>query len=160
MKLKYDFFFKLTERYQEHVRDTKLTHAMCDKIIIERREKLLSSNKPSRVFLDILLEGRIDGIPLTNEEIRGEVLTFLEAGHTTSAVTLSFFLYNIARNPHVQRKLFEELDSVCGDNNEEISLETLKNLTYMELVLQETHRMFPPVPQIARKVIKEFKLGK
>ena len=159
MSLRFDFAYQFSKKFQQWESDQKLSNNFCHKVIRERRNKLVKSDVDEKVFLDILLEARIDGIPLTNEEICGEVLTFLEAGHTTTAVSISFLLFKMAQYPEVERKLVEEIDSVIGDSNDPIPMETLKEFKYMDLVLQETHRLYPPVPNIARRVLKDFKLS-
>lgn len=136
-----------------------MTWSTCDNIILDRREKLINSDKLDRVFLDILLEARIDGIPLSNDEIRDEVLTFIEAGHSTSSVAMGYILFCIGKNPEVQQKLFEELESVIVDPDEPLTLETAKDLKYMDLVMQELQRVFPSVSSFARRAVKEFTLG-
>ena len=158
IKYRFDFFYQFTAKSQEFNKLLLFTHGFCDKMIQERREKLVKAEAVERVFLDILLEARIDGVPLTNSDIMDEVLTFLEAGHSTTSVTISYFLYNMAKYPEIERKLVEEIKSIIGDSNEPISMETLKEFTYMDLVLQESHRVYPPVSNIARTVLKEFEL--
>lgn len=84
-----DFLYKLSRDFQKEKKAIKILHDTTDKIIVTRRDLLLSKSKENargiekneskkrRSFLDILLEGTIDGKPLTNLEIREEVDTFL-----------------------------------------------------------------------------------
>jgi len=54
-------------------------------------------------------------IGLTEKEIMAQTLLFLLAGYDTTANTLGFLFYNLALNQDVQDKVFEEINSVLGD---------------------------------------------
>src|SRR4051812_15518746 len=56
-----------------------------------------------------------EGAPLSEEAIRDHVLTLLFAGHDTTTATITFMLYELARNPRELRSLRDELDDVLGD---------------------------------------------
>ena len=55
-----------------------------------------------------------DGSTMTATEVRDQVLTFLIAGHETTALALSWTWYLLSRNPEVENKLHQELDTVLG----------------------------------------------
>ncbi|XP_052863436.1 cytochrome P450 4d2-like [Anopheles cruzii] len=156
-----DVLFRLTatgRRFDELVKQSwNFTLNM-----IEKRRQINKGTQPAmvsedetfgkrkRALLDTLLDARIDGKPLKDEEIREEVDTFTFAGHDTTASAMTFLLYNVAKHPDVQDKLYEEILSEVGPDFTELSLSTLNNLHYMDLVLKESLRLFPPVPFIAR----------
>ncbi|XP_053671192.1 cytochrome P450 4d2-like [Anopheles nili] len=117
-----------------------------------------SLGKRKRALLDTLLEARIDGKPLTDEEIREEVDTFTFAGHDTTASAMTFILYNVAKHSDVQERLYEEIVNEMGTDFSELSLHILNNLPYMELVIKESLRLFPPVPVIARIATEDTQL--
>ncbi|XP_050071858.1 cytochrome P450 4d2-like [Anopheles maculipalpis] len=106
--------------------------------------------KRKRALLDTLLEARIDGKPLTDEEIREEVDTFTFAGHDTTASAMTFILYNVAKHSMVQERIYQEIVNEIGTDFGELTLNSLNNLHYMELAIKESLRLFPPVPVIAR----------
>ncbi|XP_052890671.1 cytochrome P450 4d2-like [Anopheles moucheti] len=117
-----------------------------------------SFGKRKRALLDTLLEARIDGKPLTNEEIREEVDTFTFAGHDTTASAMTFILYNVAKHPDIQERIYQEIVTEIGVDFCELSLNSLNNLHYMELVIKESLRLFPPVPVIARIATEDTQL--
>uniref|UniRef100_A0A182YKF4 Uncharacterized protein n=1 Tax=Anopheles stephensi TaxID=30069 RepID=A0A182YKF4_ANOST len=116
---------------------------------VERDEEE-TFGKRKRALLDTLLEARIDGKPLTDEEIREEVDTFTFAGHDTTASAMTFILYNVAKHPAVQERIYQEIVDEIGADFGELTLSSLNNLHYMELAIKESLRLFPPVPVIAR----------
>jgi cytochrome P450 len=80
------------------------------------------------------------------------------AGYETTATTLSFCSYELALNPECQEKLFEEINSAI-DSNEEISYETLAKLPYLDSVISETLRLYPPIIKLEREAMTDYKLG-
>ena len=102
--------------------------------------------------MDLLIESNLSDI-----EIRNEVDTFMAAGHADSTSGISFALYNIAKYPEVQDKLYEEIIKISKENNE--SMKELNDLKYLDLVIKESLRLFPSVPLFGRKVLEEFELG-
>ncbi|CAM0141343.1 unnamed protein product [Umbelopsis sp. WA50703] len=80
-------------------------------------------------------------------DLLNDFLTITFAGHDTTAHTLAFAFSEIARNPHVQEKIYEETCAVFGPTLDEniITSERLSQLSYVKAVYQETMRMYPAV---------------
>ncbi|KAI9570041.1 cytochrome P450 monooxygenase CYP63 [Boletus coccyginus] len=76
--------------------------------------------------------------------IRDQLLNILLAARDTTACLLTYVTYFLALHPNVARKLREEVLEVCGYNTP--TYETIKKLRYMKAVIDETLRLFPPVP--------------
>ena len=108
-------------------------------------------------LLSILMNARDDdGSGMTDEQVRDEVMTFLLAGHETTALALCWGLYLLSRHPEVEQKLHDELDLVLGSGPPHIS--NLPLLVYTEKVLKETMRLYPPAWSVARTAIDGFEL--
>ncbi|XP_005105075.1 cytochrome P450 3A24-like [Aplysia californica] len=86
---------------------------------------------------------------LTEEELVAQSLLIIFAGFETTATTLQMALYLLARHPDIQDKLYEEIQTVVTSQSP--SHEELGQLIYMEQVINETLRLYPPVPLINRK---------
>ena len=80
---------------------------------------------------------------LSNTEIIAQSLVFLFAGHETTSTTLSFVCLHLATNPDIQDKLQSEIDSVW-DGEHELSYDKLHDLLYLDMVISETLRLYPP----------------
>jgi cytochrome P450 len=123
-------------------------------IIQERR----SSNQPREDLLDMLLRARdADGNPMSDAQLRDEVMTLFLAGHETTAIALSWACYLIAQNPQVEMKLAEELQSVLGGRVP--TPEDLPRLRYTEMVIKEVMRLYPAVWGIGRRAVEDCELG-
>jgi len=60
----------------------------------------------------------------------------------------------------VQARVYEELDTIFGDSNRQCTFQDTLEMKYLERVIMETLRLFPPVPLIARRLNEEVKIGK
>jgi cytochrome P450 len=125
-------------------------------IIAERRQ---SASTGMRDLLDSYLAVRDDetGRNLSDEEIRDEVLNIFIAGHETTASTLAWIWHLLPRHPEIELKLREEVDRVLGGRRPE--LEDFPRLRYMEMVILETLRLYPPAWMIARQAQEDDAVG-
>lgn len=103
-------------------------------------------------LLSVLFEARgRDGRALDDKQIRDEIITVLLAGHETTANALVWTWYLLSRHPSIHRRMFTEIHDVCGARRP--GLDALARLTYTEMVLLESMRLFPPVWILARMAL-------
>ncbi len=100
---------------------------------------------------------REDGSRMTDRQLRDEVMTFLLAGHETTALSLSWAWYLLSENPEAENKLHHELGRVLGGKNP--SFEDLPRLCYTEAVVKESVRLYPPAWSLARTAAEDFEIG-
>jgi cytochrome P450 len=112
-----------------------------------------------RDILSLLAEARgAGGEEFSDREIRDQVMTLMFAGHDTSTSTLTFMLHELARHPEVTRRLHEEQDRVLnGETPTPQQLE--KEMPYLEMVLDEVLRLYPPAWIGPRRAVREFEFG-
>ncbi|KAL1746407.1 cytochrome P450 [Schizophyllum fasciatum] len=97
-------------------------------------------------------EGR-GGYAMSDGDMMDQVLTFLGAGHETTASGLAWTLWLLAKDTESQRRLREEVKAVY-DANSRPDYRTLKDLNFLECVVMESLRLMPPVPMTFRKAAK------
>ena len=97
------------------------------------------------------------GAAMTDDRLIDNLLTLLEAGHETTAKALTWTLYLLARAPHWQQRLRDEVASVAG--TEAINGRHIARLVLTQQVLKEAMRLYPPAPVLGRMPQAEFKLG-
>ncbi|XP_049832856.1 cytochrome P450 6k1-like [Schistocerca gregaria] len=96
---------------------------------------------------------------LTTKEVAAQAWVFFIAGFETSSTTVSFCLYELARHPDIQKKVQEEIDDVLKKNNGDVTYDIIMTqMPYLEKVVNETLRMYPPVPVLNREVVQDYKL--
>jgi cytochrome P450 len=124
------------------------------RIIRDRR----ASGEDTGDLLSMLMAARDDdGSGMTDRQLRDEVLTFLLAGHETTAVSLTWTWYLLSQYPEVEAKLRRELDDALRGRTPQ--LEDLPCLPYTDKVVKESMRLYPPAWSLARTVAKEMDLG-
>jgi cytochrome P450 len=95
-------------------------------------------------ILSLLLDARdAEGEPLTDGELRDELITLLVAGHETTATALSWALHWLATRPEVRQRLREELLEARPAPDTPPELGTLLRLPYLQAVCNETLRLYP-----------------
>ncbi len=101
-------------------------------------------------LLDLLLEGEDpkSGRKMTTSELRDNLLTFIVAGHETTALTLSWALYLCAFDPAVQAEAHAEARAVLGDRA--ATQADIANLPLIRRIVDETLRLYPPAAFLAR----------
>eukprot|EP00794_Sanderia_malayensis_P004859 gene4859-5497_t len=129
------------------------------KPVVEERKKAPSARKD---FLQLLLTENKDGgkLKLSDDEIYAQVITFLLAGYETTSAMLSFTTYLLALHPKVQQRLYEEVAEKFDKDDDYSSVyEDIQKLEYMDQVVNESLRMYPPAYQTARIVENECEIG-
>ncbi len=91
---------------------------------------------------------------MTDKQVRDECVTVMLAGHETTANALSFALWELARNPDVQERLYQECRAVLGPRAP--AAEDYGRLTYAAQVFAETIRIYPPVWVTARTAVEAY----
>jgi cytochrome P450 len=127
-------------------------HAVLDRIIASYRAR--GANDETAV-IGRLLEARDadTGAPLSPAALRNEAAVLFMAGHETTANTLAWTWYLLSQAPDVEERLHAELDRVLGGRAP--TLNDLPHLVYTRAVLDETLRLYPPVPILPREALRE-----
>lgn len=111
-------------------------------------------------FLDLMLEtSHYNPNALSDQDIKNQVDTIMFEGHDTTAAGSSFVLCMLGIHQAVQDKCMQEIKGIFGDSPRPPTFADTNEMKYLERVIFETLRMYPPVPLIARKVNQDVKLA-
>ncbi|XP_065094392.1 probable cytochrome P450 313a4 [Ochlerotatus camptorhynchus] len=166
-----DVVFRMTRHYKELMHARKVVCDFFTKLVIERKQYLsekCNSNEPKqedshkpKILVDQLLSTSQDGKTFTQEQITDNVYAVITgAVDTTGLVTAHACLF-LSFYPEVQDRLYAEINQhfPTGPSEEvEFSPDILKQLTYMEMFLNEVQRHWTVVPAIARENIAEIEI--
>ncbi|HEX3242825.1 MAG TPA: cytochrome P450 [Solirubrobacterales bacterium] len=131
-----------------------------DEIVFgEIAERRRTPESGRRDVLSLLLEVRDEaGQGFTDREVRDQVMTLMFAGHDTSTSTLTFMMYELAKRPDVIEKLVAEQDEVLGGDVPDME-KLEREMPYLEMVLDEVLRLYPPAWIGPRRVMKDFEFA-
>ena len=97
------------------------------------------------------------GRGMSDAQVRDEAMTIFLAGHETTANALSWTWYLLDQSPEVEARLHGEVDRVLGDRPP--TMADIPNLPFVEQVLMESMRLYPPAWIIGRRAIGEYTVG-
>lgn len=106
--------------------------------------------------LSMLLAAQDEGNSMTDKQVHDQVLTFVAAGHETAQNTLSWTFYLLSQHPEVRDRLLNELHTVLAGRLP--TIEDLPNLPYLEWVINESWRVYPPAWTQIRQAVDAFDL--
>jgi len=136
------------------------SRAILDEIVYGEIGQRRQDPDPERMDILSLLLGVRDeaGEGFSDKEVRDQVMTLMFAGHDTSTSTLTFMMHELARHPDVVERLQAEQDEVLG--GETPSIERLeREMPYLEMVLDEVLRLYPPAWIGPRRAVRDFEFG-
>ncbi|HEY0708882.1 MAG TPA: cytochrome P450 [Polyangia bacterium] len=110
-------------------------------------------------LISLLLAARDEegGGSMSEAQLHDEILTLFFAGFETTARTLTWAIYLLARHPEVQTRLRDEARTVLGERS--LGLDQLFALTYTRMVADETLRLYPPTALLARQAVSDDEIG-
>ncbi|CAG9863870.1 unnamed protein product [Phyllotreta striolata] len=96
----------------------------------------------------------------TEEDLVNHLVTLLSASEDTFSIISSFTLLCFGMYPDYQNKAYEEIKTVIGEENRELSVEDIYKLTYLDMCIKDVMRLFPIAPVILRRTIEDYQLDK
>ncbi|XP_071448726.1 cytochrome P450 6j1-like [Hetaerina americana] len=95
--------------------------------------------------------------PESIDDVAAQAFGFIFGGLETCTTVISFALFELAHYPEIQKKLRKKINEVKFKHGGKLSYEALEEIHYLEMVILETLRKYPPVSFLARLTTKPFK---
>jgi len=131
-------------------RDRLLAHI--EEVVLQRQEQ------PTQDALGLLVQScDEEGNKLSMQELKVQALLLLFAGHETTTSMMSSLCMALAQHPDVMEQVRAEQQQVGVDGD--LTIDQLRQMTYLDLVLREVERMYPPVGGGFRGVIESFEFN-
>ncbi|WP_340097784.1 cytochrome P450 [Salinibaculum salinum] len=142
-------FLRRANRAHDHL------HEQVDDIIDQRRTRRERGGQDADRddLLSMLLDADTE---MSDEQIRDEMMTFLFAGHETTALSLTFTWDLLSRNPGAADRLRAELDETLDGRP---TIEDVFELDYTEAVVRESMRLYPPAHEIRRQPADDVEIA-
>jgi cytochrome P450 len=125
--------------------------------MIRERRVALAKGERRNDLLEMLIEAQDadTGERMNDQQVRDEVSGIYGAGHETTALALTWAWHALNRHPDVLAKIRAEVDALGHD----VRADDLPNLPYTLAVIEETMRLYPPVPMTVRVAFERTELG-
>lgn len=131
-----------------------------DELIFAEIARRRAGGETGRDVLSLLCAAQDeDGERLDDQQVRDEVMTLLFAGHDTTTSTIAFMLHELSHHPEITAELRAEQDRVAGPARPDAELLMSGHLELLEMVLDETLRMYPPAWIGARRAIDSYEFA-
>ncbi|MEF8781911.1 MAG: cytochrome P450 [Haloarculaceae archaeon] len=140
---------------REYQQALETLEGVVSEIVAERRGTEGSGDGPMDL-LSVLLRAQSRG-EQTERQLRDEVVTILLAGHDTTALTLTYTWYLLSQHPEARERLQAEVaQKVDGDRP---TMDDVRDFEYVEWVIDEAMRLYPPVYTIFREATTDVELS-
>ncbi|XP_047036365.1 cytochrome P450 4V2-like [Helicoverpa zea] len=161
------FIFNLSPLKTKHDKLMKIAKDIMDKVMSDRKLKLKatyieniqeSTKDKFKPLVDQLLElgDKQDGF--TDDEIRAHLDTVVSAAYDTTSTVMTYTWMLVGTYPKVQERIYEELISVLGSEDRDVTRDDLPDFVYLEAIVKEALRLYPPVPTIARNITSDVQI--
>lgn len=123
--------------------------SICHGLVQEKKAKMEKGILEDKDILSVALESGA----FTDDNLVDQVMTFMGAGHETTATAMTWGIYMLCLNPDVQTRLRAEIRAQLPspDTDTEVTSEILDNMPYLSAVCNEVLRYYPPVPLTLRE---------
>jgi cytochrome P450 len=160
-----ELFFKLmqssfddVETMAEYVAKLMGVRAELDELLLakiaERRRM------PTNDILGMLVKaGDEQSAPFTDRELLGQLHILLVAGHETTTSMSAWLLYLLASHPDILARVLAEMDEALAATGGEVTLDAIKAMHLLSNTVDEAGRLYSPVGNVPRGVLKDFEFG-
>ncbi len=127
--------------------------------VLVRTRRTSGDGRNNDDLLSVLLAAvdEDNGVRMSDQQLRDEMMTLFMAGHETTAAALTWTWYLLSRHPEVDAKLIEELHRVLAGRAPAAT--DLPKLPYAEMVIREAIRLYPPGPLFGREAVEDVTIG-
>jgi len=135
------------------VRARKRVDAVAHRMIEAHRQ----SSSDGKSLLDLMLAASLDRSPDSERSLRDQVITIFLAGYETVANALAWSWYLLSENPDCERRFHVEIDRELQGRLP--TYDDVPRLRYVEMVMAESLRLYPPAWAMGRYALNDFQLG-
>nr|XP_049702800.1 cytochrome P450 4d2 [Helicoverpa armigera]WRX06091.1 CYP341B5P [Helicoverpa armigera] len=158
--------YKLTPEHKQYMVYVDIIEKFINKVIQDKRRDMADNNNikaenkdaPFKSFLELMIEASGGSSGYNDMELREEIVLLFVAATDTTTLGASFTSVLLARHPQVQEKVYQELQEVFGDSNRPVTADDLTRLKYLDAVIRESLRLYPPGPLLLRRADEDVVL--
>nr|XP_026485855.1 cytochrome P450 4C1-like [Vanessa tameamea] len=163
--LQIDAIYKLLPVYSRQEATKKIIYEFIDNLIYKKKalikerdgieaeaDYLVGKTNPNITsFLELMIENsKNTDKAYSHEELREETLVLALAGTDTSSIGICFTILLLSQHSDIQERVYNEIQEILSNSDKPLQMEDLLKLKYTKAVINETLRLYPPVPFITR----------
>ncbi|KAK3911614.1 Cytochrome P450 6k1 [Frankliniella fusca] len=148
------FFTEVVRESIEYRENKKIDRPDMLNLLIQLKNRgFVDADKADKDSTATRQEPAGNSIKLTTNDIAAQVFVFFIAGFESSSGSTSFTLYELAKQPKLLERVHQEVDQVLADHDGKITYEAIMSMPYLEMCINETLRMYAPLPFISREAM-------
>lgn len=157
--LRFDGRLETWEQYEKRLISAQYElYTRLKRLITERRA--LPDHEQPRDVVGMIVRARDEnGVALSDEQVLAHINILLVAGHETTTSLGAWTLYLLATQHAERAKVLGEINTLLGDDHGPMPVEALRSMKMLDAFIRETGRLYPPVINVPRGVIKDFEFG-
>jgi cytochrome P450 family 6 len=128
------------------------------RVVTFREKNNVRRNDLLQFLIDLKYDDPTGDKSLTLEEITAQCYVFFVAGFDSTASCMTFALYELSKNPDIQEKLRNEITEVLSKHQNNLTYDAIQDMEYLDQVVNETLRKYPPAPLTVRECTKDYNL--
>lgn len=140
-----------------NLRERSATKAIEDIVLPIIRARRANSEDRGDLLSMLVQATDEDGTPMSEQQLRDEMVTLFFSGHDTTANSVTWLLYNLAKHPDAQQRIVDELNDYVGERLPTVA--DLQSLAYLTACVRESMRMYPSVYMFGRSVEAPVEIG-
>ncbi|KIW10813.1 hypothetical protein PV08_10112 [Exophiala spinifera] len=126
---------------------SSVARSTCRRLVEQKKARMANKEPMEPDIISVALESG----GFTDEKLVDNMMTFLAAGHETTASAFTWAVYSLSQNPDVQKRLRAEIHAhIPSVDAANITYDVIDNMPYLHAVCQETLRLWAPVPLTLR----------
>lgn len=154
-----DWIFNLTGAAATEKKQKSEFHDLIKTNVDLRKKEMATGSVERNCLLDQLINISESNENFTLEDIVTEAFTLLITASDTTSAALVYSIYLLAKHPEALQKCYDEQMEIFSDSHEEITLNDLRRMKYLEQCISETLRIYPVLPMIARRLKEDVQVG-
>ncbi|KAI8442459.1 hypothetical protein MSG28_005961 [Choristoneura fumiferana] len=153
-----DFFANLVKNvFKDRNHKPSARNDFIDLMLLFKQNDYIEGDDMQSMKTKAITTGKIR-LPADDDMLVAQCLVFFGAGFETSAATMSFTLYELAKSPKALEKVLSEIDEHMKKHDGKITYECVTDLPYLEACLNESLRLYPVMGGLTREVIEDYTL--
>ncbi|KAF5287162.1 hypothetical protein FQA39_LY16040 [Lamprigera yunnana] len=152
------FFQKIVKDAINHRNDSEIVHPNMLQLLIEAQRENL--NYKAAKISKVSRTQNKEETEIDEDTITAQVIIHIFGGFDTASTTMAYAIYELAVNPDIQEKLQREVDDAFQKSKGELTYESLISMKYLDMVINETLRKWPPFIMTGRRSVRPFTIDR